>query len=117
MAAANITNLASGNTLYTQLVYESPSMKLKADTNDFRSTCAVQNICKGTVLLIEHCLDGDRTMVTKCVSVDSELYNNLYPRNGTIADHAQWVIEVKKKVSKNGFGSIDRCIAMWELTQ
>ena len=46
-------------TEYTRVVFENSHVKLMSDENDFRCMRAVKNICEGTLLLVEHCLEGD----------------------------------------------------------
>jgi len=93
---------------YTQVVFESPSMKLMADSNDFRCMRALTNICAGTLLLVEHCLDGNVNLVKNCIRTDPELYKNLYPRTATSLNPDDAV----RKLKKNAFGSLaeDTCI-------
>jgi len=99
-------------TNYTNVIYESQNVNYFTNKDDYRGVRATNDIEKGTIILVEHCLVGTPEELFDILAHDEKLYNSLSP----ITDKwdEQIVItkkkdysEIKKKVETNAFGNDD----------
>lgn len=71
--------------------------------NDYKKVIALNDIPKGTLILVEHVMIGSFTDLKKLLEIDTWSKDELYPRNGN---------NLSQKIKYNHFSSYDDILAL-----
>jgi len=99
----------------TQLVHQAGCNVVESE--GVRSVVATEAIKAGTVLLVEHVINGELEYVLNCAMNDATIFDALYPRSGTVWSKERLMsgeLEplVLEKVDSNGFVCDDGTVSL-----